>query len=252
MRKKFLKIAIIITMLVLTFATVVNALSLTVAMEVNNTTVPEKTEFTVKVKVSNLDVGQNGINSINAVLKYDDTIFEAVSESSIEGLNGWEAKFDNSTKKITLTKQSFVKTEEDVFNLTLKTKEGVSGKEGIVELKEISAQNSDSTITATDVSVSINVGQVTGNTANTSNTGNTQSLIAISNKVNNTSNNTNTNKATNNTVNNTNTNNMTEPTNTSIPATGVQDGIVFLIFAAVILAIIVYIRIELINREIKK
>lgn len=249
MKKKFLKIAIIITMLVLTFATVVNALSLTVAMEVTNTTVPEKTEFTVKVKVANLDVGQNGINSINAILKYDDAVFEAVSESSIEGMNGWEAKYDNNSKKITLTKQSFVKTEEEVFNLTLKTKEGVSGKEGIVELKEINAQNSDSTITATDVSVTINVGQVSGNTANTTNTGNTQSLIAISNKANNTSTNTNTsNNVANNAVNNT----ETEPTNTSIPATGVQDGITFLIFGAIILAIIVYIRIELINREIKK
>jgi hypothetical protein len=251
MRKKFLKIAIIITMLVVAFATVVNALSLTVAMEVTNTTVPEKTEFTVKVKVANLDVGQNGINSINAVLKYDEKIFETVSESSIEGMNGWEAKYDNNTKKITLTKQAFVKTEEDVFNLTLKTKEGVSGKEGIVELKEINALNSDSTITATDVSVAINVGQVSGNTANTSNTGNTQNIITLTNKANNTSNNTNTNKAVNNVVNNTNTNNA-ESTNTSIPATGVEDGIVFLIFGAIILAIIVYIRIELINREIKK
>ena len=251
MRKKFLKIAIIITMLVVTFATVVNALSLTVAMEVTNTTVPEKTEFTVKVKVANLDVGQNGINSINAVLKYDETIFEAVSESSIECMNGWESKYDNSTKKIQLTKQSFVKTEEDVFNLTLKTKEGVSGKEGLVELKEINALNSDSTITATDVSVTINVGQVSGNTANTSNTGNTQNLLVLTNRANNTSNNTNTNNTVNNVVNNTNTN-SSEPTNTSIPATGVEDGIVFLIFAAVILAIIVYVRIELINRQIKK
>lgn len=251
MKKKFFKIAILIMLLVITYATIVNALSLTVAMEVNNTTVPEKTEFIVKVKVANLDVGQNGITSINAILKYDEDVFEPISESSLEGINGWTAKYATDTKKITLTKQTFVKTEEDVFNITLKTKEGTSGKEGIVELKEIKALNSDTEIPVTDVSVTINVGEGGGNTANTSNTGNVQSLVASSNKTNSTNN-------TNNTSNKTNTNNTasfvnnTGTTNSVIPQTGVEDSIVFLIAGVVLVAIVVFIQIERINKEMKK
>lgn len=252
MRKKFLKVAIIIMMLVITYATIVSALSLTVTMETNNTTVAESTEFTVTVKVSNLDVGQNGINSINGTLKYDTAIFENISESSIEGVNGWTAKYAGDSGKITLSKQTFVKTEEDVFNITLKTKAGVSGKEGLVELKDISALNSDTTITAADVSVKITIGENGGNTANTTNTGNVQSLLAISNKANNSVNNTNTAKNVSNTNNTSSFVNNTSATNTTIPDTGVEDNIVFLLMGVVLIGIVAFIQIERINKEMKK
>lgn len=41
-----------------------SALSFTATMTPSATTVAEATEFTVTVKVSNLDVGTNGINSL--------------------------------------------------------------------------------------------------------------------------------------------------------------------------------------------
>ena len=46
-------------------ASVANALSFTASMTPSSTTVPESTEFTVSVKVANLDVGANGINSLS-------------------------------------------------------------------------------------------------------------------------------------------------------------------------------------------
>ena len=41
MKKKFLKIVIIMIMLVITYSTIVNALSFTAIMETNTTTIPE-------------------------------------------------------------------------------------------------------------------------------------------------------------------------------------------------------------------
>lgn len=246
MKKKILKLITIIMLLVITYATIASALSLTVSMETNNTTIAESTEFTVTVKVSNLDVGDNGINSLTGTLKYNKDVFEEITDSSVEGLNGWNSSFEKDTGKIVSTKQSFVKSEESVFNITLKTKEKVTGKDGIVEFTDIKAQNSDTQIEAPNISVTIHVGTESGNTANTSNTGNSATIIPVSN-----------NTAKNNTVNNTtNTNNTAKSyinsanvLDDNIPETGVKDTISFAILAVILVAIIVFIRIERINKE---
>lgn len=245
MKKKILKLTTIIMLLVITYATIANALSLTVSMETNNTTIAEATEFTVTVKVSNLDVGENGINSLTGTLKYDKSIFEEITDSSIEGVNGWNSSYEKDTGKIVSTKQSFVKTEESVFNITLKTKANVTGKEGVIEFTDIKAQNSDSQIDAQNISVTISVGTETGNTANKSNTGNSTSILPISNSAkNNIANNT---SNTNNTVKSYI--NATNVLDDNIPETGVKDTLAIAIFAVAVIAIIVYIRIERINKE---
>lgn len=255
MKKKFLKIVIIMMMLVLTYATIVNALSFTATMETNTTTVAESTEFTVTVKVSNLDVGSNGINSLSGYLKYDKDVFESISESSIEGINGWNCTYASDTGRITLTKTTFVKSEESVFNVTLKTKADVSGKEGIVQFTNIMASNSETDISAQDISTTITVGTVDGNTANTANRSNTTSNGSIVPIISNTSNNTSSNNTVNNVVNTNNESgsfvNSTNTVEEDIPYTGVEDGIAFLIICIVILAIVFYIKIERINKEIK-
>lgn len=256
MRKKIIKIAVLVMMLVIAYNTVVSALSANLSMQADNTTVPESTEFLVKVKVSNIDAGENGINSVSAFLELDKSVFEDISESSIEGINGWSSNYDSGTGKVTLVNQSFVKDEAEVFTMTFKTKEKVSGKEGTIKLKDIKVGNSDTNIEVDEVSLKIRVGNP--DEANTANATNTNS-IAI-NVTTNTNSNTNTNtraNVTNNTTNNTANKtgsyiNATNVLNDKIPETGVKDTITILIAGVIILAIIVYIRIEMINKDMKK
>lgn len=245
MKKKFLKIVIIMIMLVITYTTIVNALSFTATMETTTTTVAEATEFTVTVKVSNLDVGENGINSLTGTLKYNKDVFEEITDSSVEGLNGWNSSYEKDSGKITSTKQSFVKSEESVFNITLKTKKDVTGKEGLIEFTDIKAQNSDSQIEAPNISVTINVGTESGNTANVANTQNSATILPVSN-------NTAKNNTTNNVVNNTAKSfiNSANVLNDDIPETGVKDTLAIAMFAVILVAIVVFIRIERINKEI--
>lgn len=245
MKKKILKLTTIIMLLVVTYATIVSALSLTVSMETTNTTIAEATEFTVTVKVSNLDVGENGINSLTGTLKYNKDVFEEITDSSVEGLNGWNSSYEKDSGKITSTKQSFVKSEESVFNITLKTKKDVTGKEGLIEFTDIKAQNSDSQIEAPNISVTINVGTESGNTANVANIQNSATILPVSN-------NTAKNNTTNNAVNNTAKSfiNSANVLNDDIPETGVKDTLAIAIFAVILVAIVVFIRIERINKEI--
>ena len=82
MKKKILKITTIMIMFTLVYVSIVNALSFTATITPSSTTVAESTEFTVKIKVSNLDVGTNGINSLSGYLKYDKDVFETITDCS--------------------------------------------------------------------------------------------------------------------------------------------------------------------------
>ena len=276
MEKKFLKIAIVMVGLVFVYSDVVNALSFTATMTPSKTTVPESTEFTVSVKVSNLDVGANGINALSGYLKYDETVFEKIGDTSIEALSGWTVSYNAENDKVALTKTSFVKTEESVFQVTFKTKSEIQdGKVGKIEFTNIVASNSASDINASDISITINIGEessevgngaasganVTGSNtaANTSTKGNT--TISVSTDKKNTNTNNSVNKATNTNVTtntNTNKNNVggayNSSTNTSgedIPYTGAEDTLMILIGAILIVAFVFYIKFERINKEMR-
>lgn len=254
MKKRVLKIAIITMLLIFVYANIVNALSFTATMTSSSTTVPESTEFTISIKISNLDVGSNGINSMSGYLKYDEDIFEEINESSIEGINGWSVNFNSDGGKITLTKGTFVKAEEEVFQVTFKTKTGISGKTGEIKFNNIVSSNSETTISASDVSTKITIGDDVSNTGNTTNSsGNSASIVA---KPNNSTENTN--NTTNNTANNkANYSNepissyVNESTEEDIPYTGVEDTIMYIIGAIIVVAIVFYIKFEKINKEIK-
>ncbi len=253
MKKRVFKIILIAMMLIFVYATVVSALSFTATMTPSSTAVPESTEFTIEVKISNLDVGTNGVNSLSGYLKYDEEVFEPINDSSIDGLNSWKPDYGTDTGKITLTKQTFVKTEEKVFQIAFKTKSGVTGKSGEIKFTNIVASNSETTIAAADISTSITVGNAgEGNTANVTNTPSNGSIIALpvaNNTANNTSN-TNTNTNTNSNIVSPYTNN-TNTAGDDIPYTGVEDTIMYLGGAILVLAIVFYIKFEIVNKEIK-
>lgn len=253
MKKRILKITTIMIMFTLVYVSIVNALSFTATMTPSSTTVAESTEFTVKIKVSNLDVGTNGINSLSGYLKYDKDIFEIITDSSIDGLNGWSPVYTADSEKVTITKPTFVKSEEEVFQVTLKTKSGVSGKSGKVEFTNIVASNTDAEIQAQNISTEITVGNVSENVSNS--TGNNTTIgLSPSNKTNNTSN------TTKNTTNKTNTNNTTNTpissvvnnsTPNEITYAGAEDTIIYIIGAIIVLALVFYIKFERVNKEIK-
>lgn len=260
MKKIILKITIIAMLLIFIYANIVNALSFTVTMTPSSTTVPESTEFTVTFKVANLDVGTNGINTISGYLKYDDSVFEKINDSNIDGANQWSPTYGSDVGKITLTKSTFVKAEEQVFQLTFKTKAGVSGKTGQISFTNIVASNSETTISASDVSAQIAIGVASENVANTTNV-TPAPINIVRNTVNNTVNinttniSTPANNTTTNRVNNTPISSYINTTNTStgddIPYTGVEDTIMYVIGAIIVIAIVFYIKFELVNKEIK-
>lgn len=253
MKKKLLKVTIIALLLVTMYSTIVNAFGFTVSMTPSSSNVGVATEFTIMVKIANLDVGTNGINSLSGTLNYDEDVFEPINESSIDGQNGWLPTYNADNKKITLLKELFVKSEERVFQVTLKTKPDVPvGTVGKVEFVGIKASNSENDITASDISTSITVGGEGQSTANITNESNTANNLIIR-PTNNTVVSPNINNVEKNVVNNTNTVagylNQDNSTDENMPYTGIEDTLVYFVGAAIILAIVFYIKFEKVNKE---
>lgn len=248
MKKKFLKVTIVTVLLVLVYTTVVNALSFTATMSASSPNVDPSAEVTIQVKVSNLNVGDNGINQLTGTLSYDGDVFEEINDSSIEGMNTWSHSYNAETKAIKLTKTTFVKTEETVFQVTFKTKADVEpGTVGKINFTEITASNSETTIPASDISTSITVGGEVANEADT-NAENSNPLVLIAD----TNTNTNTeenvapkvNMVTPSFVNEENT------TESDVPYTGVEDTLIYIVGALIILSIVFYIKFEKVNSKL--
>lgn len=277
MEKKVFKVLIMITVLVMAVTTVVQANSFTASMTPSKTTIKPGTEFQVTVKISNLDVGSNGINTLSGFLKYDDDVFEVINDSNVEGVNDWKATFSSDNGKITLIKTQFVKTDEEVFQITFKSRSAEEIKKdtvsGSITFTKIYGSNSQDDINASDISTNIKVTKLDeeleepGNSlvlpSNTVANNSAVKNVVVSNKTGNTlgttKNTTNNavnkvaNKAVNSTVNLSTGNKTTFNTvdEEDIPYTGVEDTIVYVLFAAIALALVFYVKFEKLNKDMR-
>ncbi len=267
MKTKGLIIALIAVVVILVLTTQSFALSFTPTMNLDKTTVAESTEFMVTVKISNIDAGSNGINSLEGYLEYDTKVFDPISQSSIEALGEWTYKYNSDNGKIVLTRLAFVKTEENVFQITFRTKANTSGQKGIIKFKNIWAYNSETEISASDISTTItvsnspvanNVNNSTPQTVVVKPTNNTPQNITVKPTNNNTptnvvpvNNNINNVPVNKTPVNNTPTNNtpVENKAKTDVPYTGADDVVVRVIFVVLVVAAISYFKFQSLNDE---
>lgn len=268
MRKKLVVIAIMLILVTTLLVNTVNAASFTATMTPSATTVAESNELVVTIRVSNLDVGNTGINTFEGILSYSTQVFETLSSDSIDGNNGWQPTYNQDTGKIMLYKQGFLNEDADILQITFKTKTDVSGETGDIKLTDIKASNSGETIEANSISTRITIGtpssgedlgNTSGNTNTNSNVTNTNKNTAPLQIGRNTTNNTpnaNTNSNTNrnaqssyinnaNKVNSTNTDTQEE----DIPYTGASDNIMRAIFVVLVIAGISYFKYESIKEQ---
>ena len=123
----------------------------------------------------------------------------------------------------------------------------------VIQFVNIVASNSETEINASDTSTTITIGEDNTNTANEASTNtNTNALVIkpVNSTVENTesNNNTNTENVANNTSKYTIVNNSISD---EMPKTGVEDTVLYIILALIVVAIVFYIKFEKINNEIK-
>lgn len=93
---------------------------------------------TVKVNLTTINAG-NGIDTITAELNYDQDVFEALTSSDITAGTDWTPSYANTTKMLTIQKNTKVKAAENVLTIKLKVKNVINVDSTTITLKDIVA-----------------------------------------------------------------------------------------------------------------
>ena len=116
----------------------------------------------ISLNISNIDVGESGINTIEAVLEYDENVFEPVLPTNFAGLNNWSITYNNEEgenkgKFVAVIVQEGVTEDQAIGNLTLKVKYEVEDQSTNVTFKNIKTNDGENEITNTDKIVTLNI-----------------------------------------------------------------------------------------------
>lgn len=93
---------------------------------------------TVKVNLTTINAG-NGIDTITAELNYDQDVFEALTSTDITAGTDWTPSYANTTKMLTIQKNTKVTAAENVLTIKLKVKNVINTDSTTITLKDIVA-----------------------------------------------------------------------------------------------------------------
>lgn len=215
---------------------------------------------TINLRLNNIDAGELGINTLEAKLQYDTSIFEEVRQSNIKSVNNWSITYNDEDteengKLLAVIVQSGVKEDQDIGSITLKVKENVEYKKTTITISNIESNNGQTTIAEEDKQVVLEVGNKNGNNSGNNNeaeNGNNQASNNSQNAGGNGNNNGN-GGGSGNGNGNSKSNIIIQGENMSsgkLPQTGVTNGVIIGVgIALIVLAIILYIRYQNIGKQ---
>lgn len=250
--KKTVSIIIMVMMVVALITTTTYAATPVYAIELkaDKTEVYQGEEVTVTLRVKDFQDITNGLMGFVAQLEYDTGFFETLTQENIKGKGTWSSAptFNPATNLLTADSGTGVKTEGDVFTVTLKVKaNALVGTSTTVKVKNFEAAEGETELKAKeDATIAIMIKQ-----KEEPNKPSVPDTNTITNDVNNALNITDTNTTTNNignliVGNTTNTaKNMTNTntqTGNKIPQTGDQDWIFITLIATVVIGMFSYVK----------
>lgn len=90
---------------------------------------PEE-EVTITVAVSDINMGERGINTLEGNVEYDKNVFEEIKESSIQSLNNWTTTYNDKSgnlngKFLAVNLSCGVKEDTPIFTIKFKVKKDI-------------------------------------------------------------------------------------------------------------------------------
>lgn len=139
---------IIITILMLgTMTEAKSGSSFKATVEETQSTIKPGETVTISVNVSDINMGTNGINTLEGKIEYDKTIFEEVKSSNVQSFSNWTTTYNDESstlngKFLAVNLSAGVKENTKIFSVTFKAKQDIS--------KTISTQIKFNEITSND------------------------------------------------------------------------------------------------------
>lgn len=186
MRKKVI-LATIIALIFIISSSYVNALGFKFTATPNKTTVEPGGEIEVTLDISNIDLGENGMNTIEGILQYDHSIFEEIKSSNITALNGWgitynDEKNDLNGKFLGILFSDGVKNDQSIAKIKFKVKSDIEDQNTKIVIKKIATNDGTNPVEEVDKTVNIKIQKATS--GGNSGSGSTGSGNTVSNSAN--------------------------------------------------------------------
>lgn len=139
--------------------------SFTLSMTSTLKTVKEGSSVIFRVSAKEIDIRQ-GITTLNFELDYSKDIIEPIVQKNINLLADTATikSFDEKTGRISIAATKFITADTPIFQVEAKPKEGTTGKQIVMTLKNIKGSNGSTTANAVEISSTVEIG--TENVAN--------------------------------------------------------------------------------------
>lgn len=166
MRKTIITIISIFTIILLGLGnTIVTAVTYNAIVTSDRGKAKSGETVNVGVTLSDIDVGDKGINVFSLELVYDTNVFEEVKVASE---NGWsDPTYNSNNGKILIDKTSGTKETAEILKISLKVKNNANFTETEIALKNMIGSNGTEDIKTEDRAVTIKKAADSENTDNT-------------------------------------------------------------------------------------
>ena len=116
-------------------------------------------EVTVELKLSEIDMGKNGINVVEGTLEYDKDFF---SEFKFENVNDWEVTYNDEDgerkgKFLIVKMVNGIKNDEVINKIKIKVRSDISSGEGKLILKKIQSNDGGKIVDEGDRIITIKI-----------------------------------------------------------------------------------------------
>ncbi len=131
------------------------ASSFRVIAKADETEVNPGQEVTISLKISNIDMGEHGINVVEGYLKYEDGFFSAME---MVDENDWKVTYNNKNGKFLTSKIiEGIKEEQEILLIKLKVKDDLKEGETEVKLQEITSNDGVNLVSDGNKSIKIKI-----------------------------------------------------------------------------------------------
>ena len=120
-------------------------------------------EITVSVDVSDINMGENGINALEGTIKYDSNIFESVKAVDVQSFNNWSTTYNDETSSLNgkfLAVNLTAGVKEDMKILSVKFKVKLDIKETTttqIDFKDLTSNDGENLVNVGTKSVKLTI-----------------------------------------------------------------------------------------------
>lgn len=164
----YLIIAVAIAIIAIVTIKMVNAMSWNFHVTPSKTIAKPGDYIQLTMKISEIDMGKLGINTIESVLEYDDAVFETVVRDDFKMSNNWTATYNQEAGSkngnfLLSNLVAGIKTEQTVGIIELKVRKDVGAQETVIRFKNVKSNDGKNLVNESDKEIVIKIVEDSGN-----------------------------------------------------------------------------------------